>query len=478
MLGGGLVNWWYETRRPGIALTTAPSKAQVEGLLWKEVRAQAPAEVRASMPPKAPFIQDPTHEHHYAIGYTARDANSFQGRHEEELLIIFDEATGIAKEFWTGADGMLTGPDTRHLAILNPTDTTSAAYEADLSGKWHVITISALDHPNIAAELRSDPPPFPKAVRLAYIEDHVRDWCTPIAAADVEVGRDIEFPPGSGQWYRPGPEFEGKVLGRWPSQATNNVWSDLLIAAALRDSEPYPPLEEPDDELPQIGCDVARFGDDFTSIHVRRGAVSLHHETHNGWDTTQTAGRLKQLAGEYGQRAGVDGRNVPVLIDDDGVGGGVTDKAGGYAFFGCSGQSAAFDDEGYPNRRSEVWFAVAQRAKEGRLDLSRLDARSKMDLRRQFMAPTWRLDEQGRRKVEPKDRTKERIGRSPDDADAINLAYSPTPQGLRVIKIGQGPKPAPEATMDDTARAASAWQAQLPQSSPYRRSGRESRRRR
>ena len=43
------------------------------------------------------------------------------------------------------------------------------------------------------------------------------------------------------------------------------------------------------------------------------------------------------------------------------------------------------------------------------------------------MAPAWDLDAQGRRKVEPKDETKEKIGRSPDDADAFLLAYYDAP---------------------------------------------------
>ncbi len=33
-----LVNWWYDTRRPGICLTTAPTERQVHDILWKEVR--------------------------------------------------------------------------------------------------------------------------------------------------------------------------------------------------------------------------------------------------------------------------------------------------------------------------------------------------------------------------------------------------------------------------------------------------------
>ena len=41
----------------------------------------------------------------------------------------------------------------------------------------------------------------------------------------------------------------------------------------------------------------------------------------------------------------------------------------------------------------------------------------------QALAPKWKLDSAGRRVVEPKDVTKEKIGRSPDDMDAVNLAY-------------------------------------------------------
>jgi hypothetical protein len=170
---------------------------------------------------------------------------------------------------------------------------------------------------------------------------------------------------------------------------------------------------------------VARFGDDMTALHVRRGSVSLHHESHNGWDTGQTAGRLKQLARAWGQHCGLDGRQIVCAIDDDGVGGGVTDQAEGYRFVACSGASSAFEDEGYPNRRSEAWFAVAERARENRLDLSRLPADARRELRRQLMAPRWKLDNQGRRQVEPKADTKKRLGRSPDDADALNLAYGP-----------------------------------------------------
>jgi hypothetical protein len=46
----------------------------------------------------------------------------------------------------------------------------------------------------------------------------------------------------------------------------------------------------------------------------------------------------------------------------------------------------------------------------------------------QLIAPKWSPDSMGRIKIEPKDETKKRIKRSPDDADATLLAFFSPPQ--------------------------------------------------
>jgi len=414
-LGGGLVNFWYDSHDPGIVLTTAPTDRQVHDLLWKEVRMQRGQRGGFPGPQVARLESSPDH---FAHGFTARDGNAFQGHHAEHMLIVFDEAVGIAPTFWEAAEGMFAGEGHAWLAIFNPTDTSSQAYAEELSGNWHSISVSALEHPNITAELRGERPPFPAALRLARLEVLLKAWTSPVAGAHRQT--DIEWPPSSGTWLRPGPLAEARLLGRWPSQATNSVWADGVWQACETAN-----LAEPKDEPPEIGCDVARFGDDFTSIHVRCGPVSLHHETANGWGTDETAGRLKQLADWWGKRAGMDPRKVLIKIDDDGVGGGVTDQKAGYNFVGLLGAQRAFDEEGYPNRRSEMWFSTAERAADGRLDLSRINADTRRELRRQALAPLWQVDSQGRRVVEPKDKTKSRIKRSPDDMDALNISYSP-----------------------------------------------------
>jgi hypothetical protein len=39
---------------------------------------------------------------------------------------------------------------------------------------WHVVRMSALDHPSLDAELRGEPPPVPDAARLDWFERILR----------------------------------------------------------------------------------------------------------------------------------------------------------------------------------------------------------------------------------------------------------------------------------------------------------------
>ena len=414
-LGGGLVNWWYDAYDPGLVLTTAPTDTQVRDLLWKEVRIQRGNRGGYRGPQMARLESS---KNHWAHGFTAKDADGFQGRHEEHMLFIFDEAVGVNSQFWEAAESMFGGEGHAWLCIFNPTDTSSQAYAEELTGNWHVLSMSMLEHPNVIAESQGLPPPYPAAIRYDRVDDLVRKWCTPMEAKDAKP-TDIEWPLNSGQWWRPGPIAESRMLGRWPSQATYNVWSDAAWSVVE-----VAHLDEGDNPV-QIGCDVARFGDDFTEIHVRRGPVSLHHEAHNGWSTVQTTGRLKELAREYGHYAGMKPEDVTVNVDDDGVGGGVTDNRGDFNFCPLSAGAVAMEPEKYPNRRSELWFNVAERAMENRLSLVRIIPEIRRELRRQAMSPTWKLDSDGRRVVEKKEETKKRLKRSPDGMDAVNLAYAP-----------------------------------------------------
>jgi hypothetical protein len=448
-LAAVLVNWWYDSFDPGIVITTAPTERDVVDLLWAEVRAQRE---RAGLPchfigPRAPEMR--TSEWHWAKGFTARKGQSFQGRHHGRMLFVFDEDEGVDAIYWTATKSMFR-PEEGHawLAIGNPTTSNSpgALEEQSLdrfgNPAWWVRQLSALDHPNLEDQRNGQPPRIPNAVTLAQVDQWVSDWCEPVPAGE-QLATDIQWPAGSGNWHRPGPIAEARILGRRPSQGINGVWSDALWAAAEALD-----LPTPIDRLPEIGCDVARYGDDWTALHVRWGPVSVHHESHNGWATDRTAGRLKELCREWAGRCSaardpkahpVAPERIAVKVDDDGVGGGVVDQRGNFHFLPVSAAAAATRPDDFPNRRSELWFVVAERARHGRLSLARLPRDLRQRLRIQALAPEYVVDGAGRRVVEPKHDTKQKLGRSPDEMDALNLAYFEMPATVPVIVPRPGP---------------------------------------
>jgi len=225
----------------------------------------------------------------------------------------------------------------------------------------------------------------------------------------------------NGKWWNPGPLAEARLLGRWPRLATNTVWSDALwmyVTSLIQSLRP--------DVQAEIGCDPARFGDDFTAIHVRRGTVSLRHESHNGWDAKRVSGRLKQLCREYAGVAALP-EEIAVKVDVDGpCGMAVYDLRDDFHFVPVSAAADALDKENYHNRRSELWFNARDQADEGLLSLAKIAAENPEAmtlLKSQAMAPTWSLSAGGRIELEKKEKTKERLVRSPDDMDALNLAY-------------------------------------------------------
>jgi phage terminase large subunit len=166
-----------------------------------------------------------------------------------------------------------------------------------------------------------------------------------------------------------------------------------------------------------VAADIARFGSDETIIAVRKGKRVRIAETYGGRDTMTTTGRILRVAREL--HAATKTRPT-IVVDDVGVGGGVSDRLREVAEFRTIAFNAGASPRApldYPNRRSEVWFALAERLPE--IDLDR-DEQLAADL----VGPRYTIDSRGRRVVEPKADTKKRLGRSPDRADAVLMAFA------------------------------------------------------
>lgn len=85
--------------------------------------------------------------------------------------------------------------------------------------------------------------------------------------------------------------------------------------------------------------------------------------------------------------------------------------------------------ERYVNLRAALWWEVGRMlSKQRAWDLTDVDDRTLAEL----AEPRWREDKTGRVLVEPKDQVRKRLGRSPDDADALLLSFYTPPEESRV----------------------------------------------
>jgi hypothetical protein len=126
-------------------------------------------------------------------------------------------------------------------------------------------------------------------------------------------------------------------------------------------------------------------------------------------------------------------------VDADGLGTAIYDNRDGYNVIPVPASGRALKSGEFFNRRTELWFTTFRMARAGNLDLSGLPQEHQQRLRMQCFAPQWYPDTAGRCQVEDKRITKRRLSCSPDDADAMNLAYAEV-EGLHLAEAVAEPE--------------------------------------
>lgn len=390
-----LAAYWLDTHKPGDAfvVTTAPTFPQVRAILWREIgRAHRKGNLEGRVNQTEWWIGNEM----VAFGRKPSDYDeaAFQGIHARYVLVLIDEGCGVPEALYTAAGALVTNDDSHIVVIGNPDDPTSHFAKICQPGSgWHVIGISAHDSPNFTGESVSDDL-RQVLVSQAYLDDLTADGCG----------------PGTSVW-------SSKVLGEFPEESEDSVVSPSAVAKCRLPDQPH----APEDLLPvELGVDVGA-GGDMSVIMGRRGPVAFLVSQRKTPDTMTLVGMVLDAIASTGA--------LRVKVDKTGVGQGVCDRLvelkneGKHTatIVGVMVGAASSKPTRFPKLRDELWWDVARLMSEhGRWDLSQLDDA----VAAQLTAPKWAPDSSGRIKVEKKDDTKKRLGRSPDLADALILAFA------------------------------------------------------
>jgi phage terminase large subunit len=324
---GRIVLWWMTVNYPAKVIVTGPTYRQVEDIVWNEVRS---AYYNSIVPLGGHMYQTPRFQgrkidtaepdpEHFALGFSTSDEFNLQGFHSPNLLVIITEAHGLPQR------------DIDALHRLNPKCTLMTGNAFSTSGEFYeshhgkrdlykTITISATDTPNIIQN-----------------QEIIKGMVT---AQDVNDRKE--------EWGEDSPMYRGAVLAEFPDEL-----EDVIIPLSfIRESMNREVV--PEGEI-TIACDVARFGQDKTVVALCQGNYAEIIWKVQGKDLMSIAGWL----GRYCEDNNVDN----VVVDDTGLGGGVTDRLrevglNGTNIIAFKGGETAQSSDRFSNKIAEAWWVM------------------------------------------------------------------------------------------------------------------------
>jgi hypothetical protein len=404
-----LVLWWLYARQ-GLVVTTAPTKENVEDVLWRQIH-ELLANARVPLPGER-FNSELKIDHTwYAVGITTEKSEAFQGRHHARLLVVIDEAPGVDERIHHAIASLATGSENRIVMIGNPYVTSGTFYEAfKHPDRWRTFRISCFDHPNVTG--KGTAITANGAVDAQWIEER-----------RAELGEHHPF------WF-------AQVLGEFPKVSTRGVIPLGWVERAQNETRRLQALKEAEAaRLPRIGgLDVARYGDNRCVLFVRCGDAVEAVESWHHASLMETAGIALSAMKRYGIQS--------LVIDSAGIGAGVYDRMmeQNSNVFAYNGGHAAFTRSTFSNRRSEMWWHLRQRLDKERLWLPE---RGMEQLVGDLVSPEYELTSTGRIKVETKEKLLDRGVKSPDFADALVLCFALdlNPEEELAVRPGFGQDP-------------------------------------
>lgn len=441
---------WIDQYPPGEAfvVSTAPTNAQVAAILWREIGKAHRKGGLVGRITTAGFPQWKIDTE--LVGYGRKpsdyDQSAFQGIHARYVLVLIDEAGGVDKALFDAADALATNEKARVLAIGNPDDPSSHfATICKPDSGWNTIKIDGLRTPNFTEqavlglecpqcrrigkegsllqdimeqeEIPFNTEPVPEDLREMllsplWVEERLHRW----------VGR-AATPLLLAKQARESSLFTAKVRGEFPNSDTEGVVPLGWVEAAMQRYQDWQEKGSPE-PLGSIvlGVDVAREGEDDTCIAVRQGDCVKEVRRYKRADTMETTGYVAAAIS-------LDPDSTVAVVDVIGVGGGVVDRLReldmpNVPFNAAKSAKGLTDRTGefqFTNLRAAAWWNMREMLDPSRN--SRIMLPPSETLKADLTSPRWKVLSGGKIQIEAKDDIRKRLGRSPDEGDAVVMAH-------------------------------------------------------
>jgi phage terminase large subunit len=305
--------------------------------------------------------------------------NALAGLHGEYVIWLLDETGDYPDAIMPTAENIFAGnPKEAHIVQAgNPTRLAGPLYRACTSARnlWRVIEITA-------------DPDDPKRTPRVSVE-HARDQIK-------QYGRDNEW-------------ILVRIFGQFPPSSLNALIGPAEVEAAM--ARMY--REHEFSAAPRvIGVDVARQGDDASVIFVRQGLQAFQMIKYRNVDSIQGAGQVARKWNDWQ----ADGCFIDAT---GGFGWGWVDQLRllGKAPIPIQFSAAAHDRDRYVNKRTEMYFDAIEWIKRG-------GALPKSNELLRALTQTTYVHRGDRLLLEDKDQIKEKLGYSPDEADAFVITFA------------------------------------------------------
>jgi len=353
----------------------------------------------------------------------------WSGFHAVNTMFVVTEASGIDERIYEAIEGNLQN-NSRLLLVFNPNSNSGYAANSMKNLRFRHFRLNSLNAENVVSKTAV----IPGQVNYEWVKDKVENWCLPISEQEYNEGEgDFIF---EGCRYRPNDLFRVKVLALFPK-----VSKDVLIPYEWIElaNKRYEELEGKAENYGQLslGVDIAGMGRDASILCYRYGDVVdkfVSHQSGGVADHMYISGLVANEIGRKGTHA---------YIDTIGEGAGVYSRLVELGFnnaISCKGSESAHGltdatgEYSFVNMRAYLHWQVRDWLNPKN---NRNAALPKNDLLLQEATEIkWKFQSDGRIMIEPKDDIKARLGRSPDNFDALMNTFYPhtEPIDLSVLR--------------------------------------------